>query len=56
MVTVKPEIGAKERALRIFVKVIEKAVPAAIDEGRLTTLNVFVLAINPQATPVVVLT
>ena len=48
VVATKPEMGAKDRALRTLVKVIEKAVPAAIDAGKLITLNVFV--VNPQAT------
>jgi hypothetical protein len=43
-------MGAKERELRTLVKVIENAVPAAIDAGKLITLNVFVAAVNPQAT------
>lgn len=48
--TVKPETGAKENALRMLVKVMEKEVPPVIVLEMLTTLKVFVPAVYPQAT------
>lgn len=50
MVTVKAETGAKERALRMLEKVMEKVVPPVIVLAMLTTLKLFVPALYPHAT------
>jgi hypothetical protein len=48
VVTWNPEIGLKERALLMLVKVIEKAVPAKMT--LLMLINLKVLPLSPHAT------